>query len=868
MSKGKSGRSKNDGDRRSRGGGGGAAYMKQMGFTMPNMDLNTNDDDLPDDNDDDLEAELRQIMGEGQTTKRARGGAGPKQPQDLNAFHMDVSKLLANIDKPINDEDLSDDDDPDVLAELNEIAGELADVEDRNNLQQQQHKPSTGNILSLLEERKQMYEKAVTNAKNNNDATRSRRFERQLKTIQELLQSARTGAPINENDIPPEVIISPPTSSMPSTPKTESSVNNVTLRTPQPPQLQENERRQLPPPRQQQPVITANVPVRVDVQQPHAHSSHSSSVTNVSSTNNNAIERLKELAIQAKRAGDVEKAKQYLREMKSLQGETAQPPKRTSISVPSPPPQQQQQQTNENENEGEAMEVPLKAPEPKTVLEALQQRHGELNKRGEEAATNGDRAKARRMERLSKQYEEAIEATKRGKPYDYNELADLPGFAPIPVNAAGTHHPSSAAPPAASTLPLRKPNPAGASSHPPPASVAPHAAQGRPTVNPAAARQSQHNNIAQTLRAKQEHFQKLALEAKRQGDIESAKNFLKSYKGLEQMVAAAESGLPVDLTQVPKLPDDNDYEMLDDDEELLHSDRDTIYRRLQEDLLHQIQLCARNQQVYSQMDNHEQSIEYKQLEQRCQQDLERLRKCFQHGLKAPLFHYERRQMNIVQINTDLGENDLEVTVIRGINYPLPQGYTDKTLETYVHVEFPYPPETSQQGKTKRVYGAQISEYHEILRFYIKRNDAKFKRLMNRKELKLVVYYRSGFMKMTEKVLGTSSIKLQPLEDNCTIHESVDLYEHEHKKRIEGKIECKIRIREALGQAKASEVLPQRWLVIDRFEEIPPSKMHSKSAGPITTLAKLVPTAEAYGTLALALGEEHNNNDDRYENNLK
>jgi hypothetical protein len=34
------------------------------------------------------------------------------------------------------------------------------------------------------------------------------------------------------------------------------------------------------------------------------------------------------------------------------------------------------------------------------------------------------------------------------------------------------------------------------------------------------------------------------------GDIETAKKFLIAYKGLEQMIAAAESGLPVDMSQV------------------------------------------------------------------------------------------------------------------------------------------------------------------------------------------------------------------------------------------------------------------------------------------------------------------------------
>ncbi len=33
----------------------------------------------------------------------------------------------------------------------------------------------------------------------------------------------------------------------------------------------------------------------------------------------------------------------------------------------------------------------------------------------------------------SQQYQEAIEATRKGRPYDYSELPELAGFAPIPV---------------------------------------------------------------------------------------------------------------------------------------------------------------------------------------------------------------------------------------------------------------------------------------------------------------------------------------------------------------------------------------------------------------------------------------------------
>jgi len=329
---------------------------------------------------------------------------------------------------------------------------------------------------------------------------------------------------------------------------------------------------------------------------------------------------------------------------------------------------------------------------------------------------------------------------------------------------------------------------------------------------------------AQALRLKQEKFYKLAGKAKQQGDLETAKKFLVAYKGLEQMIAAAEAGLPVDMSQVPKLPDDENDLINDDDltSDLAHADRDTIYRRLQDDLLRQIQLCARNQQIYAQMEGvntSKQINEYKTLEQRCSRDLEKLRSCFQHGAKPPLFHYERKQMTIVQTNNDLGENDLEVTIIRGINLPVPSGQSASSLETYITIEFPYPTEESQIARTKSTTGSTNAEYPESThKFYIKRNDAKFRRLMNRKDLKLVVFYKPGFLR-SDRPLGSASIKLADLEEKCVLHESVDLYEVEHKKKIEGKLEVKIRIKEAFGQTKASDILPQRWLVIDQFEQI-------------------------------------------------
>lgn len=150
-------------------------------------------------------------------------------------------------------------------------------------------------------------------------------------------------------------------------------------------------------------------------------------------------------------------------------------------------------------------------------------------------------------------------------------------------------------------------------------------------------------------------------------DLDTAKKYIIEYKEIEKMIASVESGLPIETREVLE-PPGGDYDMVIDNElttELAQSSRENIYFRLQEDLLGQMQLCARNQQMYAQMEgtsNMKQANDYKLLEQRCARDLERLKHSFQHGIKAPVFHYERRQLYIVQVNNDLTENECEVNI--------------------------------------------------------------------------------------------------------------------------------------------------------------------------------------------------------------
>lgn len=82
-----------------------------------------NDDNLGDDDDSDLEAELLQLTG-GNDSKSANSSnrRRPNRPPQLN---VDLDAMVSESVKDIpSDEDISgDDDDPDLLSELNELTG-------------------------------------------------------------------------------------------------------------------------------------------------------------------------------------------------------------------------------------------------------------------------------------------------------------------------------------------------------------------------------------------------------------------------------------------------------------------------------------------------------------------------------------------------------------------------------------------------------------------------------------------------------------------------------------------------------------------------------------------------------------------------
>ena len=58
------------------------------------------------------------------------------------------------------------------------------------------------------------------------------------------------------------------------------------------------------------------------------------------------------------------------------------------------------------------------------------------------------------------------------------------------------------------------------------------------------------------LEKRQAQFKEAALEAKRSGQIEQAKEYIRQAKGFDKLIEASKCGLPVDISSLPVAPQD------------------------------------------------------------------------------------------------------------------------------------------------------------------------------------------------------------------------------------------------------------------------------------------------------------------------
>ncbi|PSN49772.1 Coiled-coil and C2 domain-containing-like protein 1 [Blattella germanica] len=835
------GRKKEEKRRANRGGG-----LSQFGlFDLPNNFDNVDmmggiDADEDDEDDDALEAELLALTS----------GKAPTRPKRVRQPAVNLDAMVAESMKDIpSDEELSgDENDPELLKSSPIPSPAPPSV------------TSGTSLVVLLEERLKMYQEAESNAKTSGESSRARRFGRGIKTLNDLLKQARAGRVVNEEDIPPPVVTT--AGKKPTEPPAAISPSEdvpVPVRPAPPPPVPSSEPilPSSPPPLPPRPPVRVPLPGLVSPtsemstasSQPEPEVSAASSQQEEKNETLNTLKerqsQYKRAALQAKRAGDNETAIAYVRIAKQFDAVIAAVMEGNAVDLSAmpPPPSERAIETESNgrktesekqnateetppdptseavpeitgtSEEGE-VDIYSAPPPPSTVMEALEQRLMKYRSVEQAARDEGNSSKARRMGRIVKQYESAVKLHRAGKPIPIDELPTPPGFGPIPIEGGGNSAPAASpieAPAAPAPPPPTTPTPA-----PRPKPVTPVTPKSCSTASPSTSEsdsqpaekknvrknpQSRQEKQLSFLVARQKEFKEAALQAKRKGELP----------------------VPPDT----KVVLESDFDFITVDDCIPGSDAE-IFEKLEEDLLKQAKMCLTTRDHFKAIGDVASANRFEQLAVHSKKDLDAVRCAHKRTEPIPKFHYETRSFSIVQCCTDLGDNDLELTIVQGINYTVPN---PKDVDTYVKFEFPYPSEDPPKDRTSLIKDTNNPEYNASFNLTIHRNSRACQRVFKRHSIKLEVWSRGlclhslfccqaggdkisrGFFR-SDSLIGTVNVKLLPLETKCVIHDSFDLMDG--RKAVGGKLEVKVRVRNPI-LTKQVEQVQEKWLVIDRFQ---------------------------------------------------
>ncbi|KAL0113040.1 hypothetical protein PUN28_012340 [Cardiocondyla obscurior] len=795
-----------------------AGDLEQYGiFQVPDIDIGNINGGMmdDDDNDESLEAELAALAAGNDIGYKSRRNATRKA--DVN-----LDEMVADCMKDTNsDEEPSEEDDPALLEELNMLTGnepekaktpELMIKENEEEAEQKSTETKEENnsmqeLIKTLEERLKIYEIAEEIAKRKDETSKARRYNRGIKTLKEMLISAQSGQSINEVDIPPV---------LPSSAITEPIVKNI---------------EETPPIKDNEAIETSNVILNDD-------NTISEPTTNVT-VDEEALNKLKAqqqkyktAAVAWKKAGNKEQALEYVKTIKQFDiviaavaaGEkldlSDMPPTpilpSTTIVTPAAKEESEMQQQASTED-GAAKYG------PENIEGALKERL-EMYKRTKVAAEDeGNTSKARRYGRICKQFEDAIKMYMQGKVVPLDELPVPPGFSPLSLNSQNndnTGQPASK-PELPDNTSVSKPKPP------------------RPTVPPPPPQTGQKPNQRITSRAekqmlqlqlRQRELKQAALNAKKDGNMDLARDYLRQAKGIEPLIEASKGGLPVDMTSIPLSPlekvelstsekDDNFVLVSSDDLEGSNGTDDKIYENLETQLVKQIKWCLSTRDHSKALGDVSGYNKWERLALSYTRDLDMLRVRKRDSLPPPQHHYETRTYQIVQSSTDLNESDIEISIIRGISY-------SREADTYVICEFPFPSDNHPVERTSTIKDTTNPEYQSVflLNGIINRTSRQCQRAFKRHALKCEIWAKGcslnpilccthprGFFR-SDSLLGTVMVKLQPLESQCVLHDSFPLMDG--RKPTGGKLELKIRLRNPI-LFKQIENITDKWLTIDQ-----------------------------------------------------
>ncbi|XP_073419703.1 coiled-coil and C2 domain-containing protein 1B isoform X2 [Dendrobates tinctorius] len=830
--------------------GRGAAAAKELGLFI---DFNPDDMmmGIPDDPDDgDLEAELAALTGGKAAPKAKPKGKAPLPMDHIEKMAQECMKDSDAEDGDDDDNDLEDDDD--LLAELQEVVGEDEEEEEETSTSsdvvelaapqqvedtdpaplltstlKSPSQASVGGLVQTLEERICNYKTAITNAKQSNESSKARRYERGLKTLESMFKAAKQGKPVIEEEIPPPVAC--------GTSTTPAKASVVATEEEHPSQTEQIETL---------PTESASSQDQTERTEVSALAAEEQSEDDTKTVLTARQREYKMAALRAKQSGDLEKAKEYMKIVKKFSNvlealESGQP---VDLSQMPPAPNDHNAKTPEVAVAPEPQpSVPVTAQAPSSsVLQGLQQRLERYKTAARQAKANGDDRKARMHERIVKQYQDAIRAHKAGRQLNLAELPVPPGFPPFPgLEDAEGEGSMEKALEAAHKLanakedeeaededeeceqPAKKPVPQK------PTQVV------RPQVSPAAPPQDEMlktkgadtagspeslppavQEQMEFLENRRRQYRKAALQAKQNNDLELAKQHMRVAHVLQASIDKLKSGNLVDISKVPPPPvdEDTDFVVVEHEDGRQAQNSDEVYAQLTKILQEQHEKCMRYSKQFTHMGNVAETTRFEKMAEDCKKNCEILHLSQAQGLDPPPYHFEDKTLKIVRVFSELSSTEMLLIIVRGINLPTPSGLTPSDLQAFVKFDFPYPStEQPQKNKTYVVKNTNSPEYEQSFKLNINRNHRGFKRVVQAKGIKFEIFHKGVFLLRSDKQIGTASVKLDKLETQCEIREIVEVFDG--RKPTGGKLEVKIRLREPLN-GQDLQTVTEKWLVMD------------------------------------------------------
>ncbi|KAF1665034.1 Coiled-coil and C2 domain-containing protein 1B, partial [Aptenodytes patagonicus] len=791
--------------------------------------------------DGDLEAELAAITG----AKVKEGKSKPKGKTPLPMEH--IEKMAAECMKDLNEdeeEEAEDEDlekDTDLLAELQEVLGvegETGSCEDETiamepstaegenkqpELQPQVGKsfmfltttslPAvTSELQQTLEKRIANYRTAISNAKESGESAKIRRYERGLKTLETMLAAVKKGKKINEEEMPPPV----------ATGKSSSHLSQATGAE----------------------LENSGDSVRMHILYALCKSRHCFILTDLqnSSTRAMLLMRQKEYklaALKAKQQGDLEKAKEYMKAGKKFNVvlealDSGQPIDLHNM----PPPPQGKARLIKTLLEVSMLSYVLKSEscislsvlfqaslqQPKTVLEALQQRLEKYKSAAAQAKASGDDRKGRMHERIAKQYQDAIRAHKAGRKVNFCELPVPPGFPPLPGVAATDGDSTIAAVlESASKLANMEENDEEEENEPltqAPVAKKPAQLPGKPTqvvkpitVPSAVAEEESSPEHLEFLENRKKQYMKAAIKAKKENNLEQAKMYLRTAKSFDLKIEQAKCGKPVDISKLPSPPtdDEGDFIFIHHEDVRLSQKADEVYAQLIKLLKDQHERCLQYSKQFMHLGNVAETTRFEKLAQGCKKDMDILQLARAQGMDPPSHHFEERTFKMIRIFSELNSTEMHLFIVRGINLPSPPGVSPRDLDAFVKFEFQYPSaEQPQKSKTPVINNNNSPEYNQLFKLNINRNHRGFRRAIRSKGIKFEVFHKGSFFR-SDKQVGTAHLKLEKLESECEVREIIEIFDG--RKPTGGKLEVKVRLREPLS-GQDLQTITENWLVLE------------------------------------------------------